>query len=74
MLKKRTPKKIMKNEIYHIIRNDIPLRAEIAKALNIESNSVYIAAKRKSGKLSLPFIVDLIAKSTGKPKNEILEP
>jgi hypothetical protein len=49
------------------------LRHQIATALNIESNSVYIAAVRKSAKLSLPFIVDLIAKSTGKAKSEIIE-
>ncbi|OCB78002.1 hypothetical protein [Flavobacterium crassostreae] len=73
MIKKRTPKKSLKKEVYQIIRNDIPLRHQIATALNIESNSVYVAAVRKSPKLSLPFIVDLIAKSTGKMKHEILE-
>jgi hypothetical protein len=65
MLKKKNYKKNLKEEVYQIIRNDIPLRHQIATALNIESNSVYIAAVRKSAKLSLPFIVDLIAKSTG---------
>ena len=73
MLKKRTPKKNLKKEVYQIIRNDIPLRTKIAVALNIESNSVYVAAMRKSPKLSLPFIVDLIAKWTGKTKDEIVE-
>ncbi|GIZ08329.1 hypothetical protein [Flavobacterium sp. UMI-01] len=73
MLRKRTPKKRLKKEIYHIIRNDIPLRHVIADALNIEPQSVYLSAVRESKKLSLPFIVDLIAKNIGKTKDEILE-
>jgi hypothetical protein len=72
MLKKERHKKILKKRF---IRSSemTPLRHQIATALNIESNSVYIAAVRKSAKLSLPFIVDLIAKSTGKAKSEIIE-
>lgn len=73
MAKRRTPNKQLKDEVYHIIRNDIPLRTKIAEALSIENNSVYAAALRKAPKLSLPFIVDLIAKYTGKNKTEILE-
>lgn len=72
MLKRRTPKRLLKKEIYLVIRNDIPLRQKIADALNIENNSVYVNAMRESPKLSLPFIVDLIAKHTGKSKLDII--
>ena len=69
----RTKTQKLKQEIYQKIRTDIPLRQKIADALKIENNSVYAAALRKSAKLSLPFIVDLIAKYTGKRNEEILE-
>lgn len=69
----RTKTQNLKQEIYQKIRTDIPLRQKIADALKIENNSVYAAALRKSPKLSLPFIVDLIAKYTGKRNEEILE-
>ena len=68
-----TKKKKLKPEIYMIIRNDIPLRAKLAEALNIERDSVYGAAVRESPKFSLPFVLDIISKHTGKNKNEILE-
>ena len=66
-------KKKLKDGVYLIIRNDIPLRNKIASQLNIDPQSVYTSAVRKSTKFSLPFIVEIIAKHTGKPKNEIVE-
>jgi hypothetical protein len=73
MATKSRNKKKLKAEVYNIIRNDISLRHLLAKALNIEADSVYRSAFRKSTKFSLPFIVDIIAKHTGKSKDEILE-
>lgn len=67
-------KRHLKNDLYTIIRNDIPLRNKIASSLNIEPASVYVLARRKSKKFSLPFIVELISEHTGKSKEEILEP
>ena len=66
-----TKKRALKDEVYIIIRNDIPLRHKLAAALNIEVQSVYDAARRKSTKFSLPFILDIIAKHLGKPKDEL---
>lgn len=73
MATKSRNKKKLKNDVYHIIRNDIPLRHLLAQALNIEAESVYRSAFRESTKFSLPFIVEIIAKHTGKPKDEIVE-
>lgn len=64
-------KKKLKDEIYSIIRNDIPLRRKIAKALSIEVASVYDSARRKSTKFSLPFVLEIISKHTGKPKEDL---
>lgn len=68
-----TKKKNLKPEIYMIIRNDIPLRGKIADALSIEKDSVYGAAVRKSTKFSLPFVLDIIAKHTGKRKEDLID-
>lgn len=73
MATKSRNKKKLKNDVYHIIRNDIPLRHLLAQALNIEAESVYRSAFRESTKFSLPFIVEIIANHTGKPKDEIVE-
>lgn len=68
-----TKRKRLNDNAYHIIRNDIPLRHKIAKALDIESESVYVAARRKSTRFSLPFVLEIITKHTGNHKDEILE-
>lgn len=68
-----TKKKKLKDEIYDIIRNDIPLRHKIGKQLNIEVQSVYDAARRKSTKFSLPIILEVISKHTGKLKEELID-
>jgi hypothetical protein len=73
MATKSRNKKKLKSDVYLIIRNDIPLRHQLAQALNIEAESVYRSAFRESTKFSLPFIVEIIAKHTGRSKNEILE-
>lgn len=69
-----TKNKRLTDATYIIIRNDIPLKHKIAKALEIEPESVRVSAKRKSRKLMLPFVLDIIIKHLGKSKDEILEP
>jgi hypothetical protein len=66
-------KKKLKDEIYDIIRNDIPLRTKIAEQLNIEVQSVYLSAVRKSTKFSLPIILEVISKHTGKPEKNLID-
>lgn len=73
MATKSRSKKKLKAEVYTIIRNDIPLRYLLAEALNIETVSVYTLAKRESTKFSLPFVLDIISKHIGKPKEELLD-
>jgi hypothetical protein len=63
------PKKLTE-EVYHIIRNDIPLREKIAKQLLIDTNSVYTHAVRKSKSLQKPFILEIIKNHTGLNKIE----
>jgi hypothetical protein len=63
----------LKNEIYLLIRNDIPLRGKIAKTVGIENDSVYRAAFRESPMFSRPFVLKIIIEHTGKTKEEILE-
>ncbi|URM37193.1 hypothetical protein [Flavobacterium anhuiense] len=64
-------KKPLKDEIYSIIRNDIPLRGKIADALSIEKASVYDSARRKSTKFSLPFVLEIISNHTGIKKEDL---
>lgn len=66
-------KRKLKDEIYNIIRNDIPLREKIAAQLNIQVQSVYLLAVRESTKFSLPFVLDIIAKHLGKPKEDLTD-
>lgn len=66
-------KRKLKDDAYAIIRNDIPLRKKIAKALNVEPDSIYRSAVRKSTKFSLPFVLDIISKHTGKSKEALLK-
>lgn len=68
----RSKKKKLTDNVYAIIRNDIPLRHKLATALQIEPQSVYVAATRKSIKFSIPFVLEIIAKHTGKTKDELL--
>ena len=66
-------KKKLKDEYYKIIRNDICLREIIAKSLNIESQSVYTAAIRKTFRFSEPAILKIIANHLNVSKEEILQ-
>ena len=63
----------LKSEIYHIIRNDIPLRDKIASQLGITVNSVYQYARRKSRTLQKPFVLDIIKDHLKIDDSELLE-
>ena len=63
----------MRNEIYHLIRNDIPLRIKIANLLGITDASVYNSATRKAPRLTEYLVVKIIMKHTGKSEEEIFE-
>jgi len=68
-----TKKKQLKDEIYTIIRNDIPLREKIAAQLSIQVQSVYLLAVRKSTKFSLPFVLDVISEHLRKPQEQLID-
>lgn len=61
----------MKDEIYTIIRNDVPLRKKIAECLDISDQSVYGHAVRKAPKLNEYPVVKIIMEHTGKKEQEI---
>jgi FixJ family two-component response regulator len=63
--------KKMRQEIYDIIRNDVPLRKTIADYLGISDNTVYLHATRMAPKLNDFIIVKIIMKHTGKKEKEI---
>lgn len=63
----------MKEEIYKLIRTDIPLRMKIAELIGTTDASVYNAATRKAPRLSHYHIVKIIMDHTGKTEDEIFE-
>lgn len=63
----------LKPDLYHLIRNDIPLREKIAAQLGVQVTTVYIYAVRNSPTLSKPVVINLLAKHTGKKEHEIIE-
>lgn len=73
MATKKLKKPSLTDQYYGLIRNDLPLRHKIAQAFHIEVGSVYRLAERKSIRLALPFILDIISDHTGTPKEEILK-
>lgn len=69
----KTKRKYLKEEVYVAIAQDVRLRKQISMALNIKPKSVYISARRRSGMLCFPFIVELIATHLDKQVKEIIE-
>lgn len=57
---KENKKKILKDEVYHFVRNDMELRKKIANSLAISDNSVYRYGVRKSPTLSKPVVLEII--------------
>lgn len=64
---------VMKNEIYTIIRNDVPLRRKIAVHLDVADSTVYGHAVRKAPKLNEYPIVRIIMDHTGKKEDEVFD-
>lgn len=62
---------MIRNEIFDIIRNDVPLRKKIADYLGITDWTVYGHAVRKAPKLNDAIVVEIIKKHTGKSLEEI---
>lgn len=61
----------MKQEIYDILRNNIPLRKDIADYLGVTDSTVYGHAVRNAPRLNDFIIIKIIMKHTGKNENEI---
>lgn len=61
----------MRQEIFDIIRNNVPLRKSIADYLGVTDSTVYGHAVRKAPKLNDFIIVKIIMKHTGKKEKEI---
>jgi hypothetical protein len=61
----------MKEEIFNIIRTNVPLRKSIADYLGVTDSTVYGHAIRKAPKLNDAIVVEIIKKHTGKKLNEI---
>lgn len=66
-------KKSLKSEVYHLIRNDVQLRQNIAQSLGIAESSVYTYAVRKAPTLQKPVVLNVIRKYTGAKENELFE-
>ena len=64
---------VMKNEIYTIIRNDVPLRKKIADHLGVTDSTVYGHAVRKAPKLNEYPIVRIIMEHTRKKEDEVFD-
>lgn len=64
---------VMKDEIYTIIRNDIPLRDKLRVVFGITDASVWRLASRKAPKLNEYPAVKVIMEHTGKKEEEIFD-
>lgn len=64
---------VLQNNIFTLIRNDIPLRIKIADSLGIIESSVYRLAQRKSKKLTQYHIIEIILKHTGYKVEDIFK-
>lgn len=63
----------IRNEIYHLIRNDIKLRREIADSLGVTDTTVYGHAVRKAPKLNDYNVVKTIMNYTGFCEKQVFE-
>lgn len=63
----------IKDEIYHLIRNDIKLRRKIADSIGVTDTSVYGHAVRKAPKLKDYFVIKTIMDHTGFDEQKIFE-
>lgn len=63
----------LKNEIYHLIRNDLGLRQKMATYLGVGEATIYGHAVRKAPKLNDFFLVKILMEHTGKTEEEVFE-
>lgn len=61
----------MRDDIYTIIRNDVPLRKKIADHFNVRDQTIYEHAVRKAPKLNEYPVVKIIMEHTGKKEEDI---
>lgn len=64
---------MLREEIYHLIRNDWQLRAVLAEILGISAGTIYGFAVRKSIRLEHYLVVKQLMLYTEKEDNEIFE-
>lgn len=64
---------VIRNEIYHLIRNDIKLRRDIADELGVTDSTVYGHAVRKAPKLNEYPVIKIIMTHTGFDEDKIFE-
>lgn len=64
---------MLREEIYHLIRNDWQLRDVLAEILGISSGTIYGFAVRKSIRLEHYLVVKQLMLYTGKEDTEIFE-
>lgn len=64
----------IRDEIYHLIRNDLKLRIKMASHLDVSDATIYLHAKRKAPKLNDYNLVKILMDHTGKSEEEIFEP
>ena len=62
----------LREEIYSVIRNDIPLREKISSQIGITVDSVYRYAFRKSPTLSKPIVIRVLSEHLNKKECEII--
>lgn len=63
----------IKEEIYHLIRNDVKLRMKIARYLGVTDTTVYGHCIRKAPKLMEYPVIKIIMKHTGKKESEVFD-
>lgn len=55
----------IKDEIYHLIRNDVELRKKMANHLNVSDATIYLHATRKAPKLKDYNLIKIMMEHTG---------
>lgn len=63
----------IKDEIYHLIRNDVKLRMKMANHLEIAESTIYLHATRKAPKLNDYNLIKILMEHTGKSEDDIFE-
>lgn len=64
---------MLKDEIYHLIRNDWQLRTAIADMLGVSEGTIYTYAKRKSQRLEHYLAIKQLLLHTKKTDREVFK-